>query len=186
MQDGGIALAIGQFTLDLSILLSVGVITIYAVFVWWQTRIMRRQAIVTQEAQWIPEAFFSPENGQITFRGKRPWFPEFKAAVDGTETPWHESLFRPIEDADTIIDIEWYTEIPDEIDQFLAALPEGDHSGELHFKFESFTGEEYTIIYHVELAVSESDFDISRYSSMDRILPWDDSRRGVLGLPDLF
>lgn len=125
-----------------------------------------------QESEWIPEAFFNAKTEFITFRGKRPWFPEFRAIVDERATRWIETNFNPLDEENQNMGVEWITRIPEEIGEFLTEFEEDEHQGELHFKFESFTGEEYIIKYNIHFSVEDSEYEITHYSSMERELPW--------------
>lgn len=157
------------------IALGIGSLLVYAVFVFRQTRTMRRQNLVMQESEWIPEIFFDAAEDLIGTRGRRPWFPEFKAEVGGEENEdgWVDATFYPVAPDMSLHEVEWKTELPPHIRSFLRQLPEGDCRGKLHFKFETFTGEEYRLIYDIRLHITEHEYEIVEYPDMDRRLPWD-------------
>lgn len=155
--------------------LAFGVSLLAVTFVWIQVRTMQRQTLITQESEWIPEVFYNANTGQIVTYGRRLWFPEFKTEIEGVENEegWVESSFFPPENDGNGIDELWVTIVPEKMEEFWRNYEEGSYLGKLYFKFETFTGAEYQIIYDIDIEITEDGYSISHYPDMERVLPWD-------------
>lgn len=169
---GSLLIELGTTLLEVPILVAVGSLLIYAWFV-------HRQTLVMQESQWIPEAIHYFGEKLIRFRGKRPWYPEFKVEVSGDSSGWIDQNIAPPEIKDDQTDVDtWVVDLPSNLwKDFLITLDEGRHSGKLFFKFESMTGEEYKYIYDITFEKRSDSYEINGAPSVERNLPWEKSIR---------
>lgn len=104
--------------------LAIGSLFVYSIFVFFQTRAMRKQNLVMQESEWVPETYLEASSRHALFRGKRPWFPTFRLKVGGHRSEWLESSVRPTPNYPEI-GVEWETNFPNEFLDFFEQIEPG-------------------------------------------------------------
>lgn len=160
---------------NLSLIVAMGGLVIYALFVWWQTQVQKRQTKIMQESKWFPEGLFDANHQIIYFRGKRPWFPQFQASMNGRKSGWIDHYFWPGHKLEDVLNaklhtdsegdpvkIDWFTTIPEDIRGFFESFESGEHKAELEFQFKSWTGEVYLLEYELDLSVYGEEDDERR------------------------
>lgn len=176
------------------LLIGIGGLFIYAVFVYWQTQILSRQTKIMQESEWIPEGILDAENEVIYFTGKRPWYPRFRISLGGRNSDWLDNFFWPghiFEEKEDMelaknnrgepVKVDWYTKIPQGVGDFLNQFDSGDYEAKLEFQFQTWTGEEYLMEFDLHLRVfsdayKESigrEYQILEYPDMNLTPPWE-------------
>lgn len=151
----------------LSVVVAIGGLLVYAIFVYWQTRVLQKQLLVSQESEWMPEVIHDLPN-QIRFEGRRPWFPKFKAQVEDVSIDWVNSEVgrdsRPVRD--------WVVQVPGKINTMIQSLDDGTHRGDVIIQFESLTGEQYEFRHSVEISIKDSGY-VMEVTDIQRSLPWE-------------